>query len=332
MVIFNHRIFFMSKRYQISLTKKQLDTIGTACEVYGRIQYGQSHFISEHIPFKNYSDRYDFEEKMRKLLSEYEMEFPTRADNCDIAFDMWRKITRKDDFKMGTEPVIDVVEYEFSDNFDISKFSVKTIKREKPIYKFIQNMKTDIYVHSYRKVIQHIVYDGQIIENLVYESETYNSDETPSNLLKLTNLNSLFLGSLEYYGRLYINEKEILRRDFERLLRCKITIDDLNKIHKIILKNKPKDLSNNPYDYVYDVKVFAKILSSNGLYYDFGIAEIYTKIDYDKLYELKSHERCCNPYTDKLLNDNDWTLNNVLIVVENVYPRIKEKMIKFNEN
>lgn len=55
-------------------------------------------------------DKFDFEERLRKLLSEYEMEFPTRADNCDIAFDMWRKITRKDDFKMGTEPVIDVVE------------------------------------------------------------------------------------------------------------------------------------------------------------------------------------------------------------------------------
>lgn len=58
-------------------------------------------------------------------------------------------------------------------------------------------MKTDTYVHSYRKVIQHIVYDGRIVENLVYESETYNSDETPSIILKLTNSNSLFLGSLE---------------------------------------------------------------------------------------------------------------------------------------
>ena len=65
MVIFNHRIFFiMSKQYQITLTKKQLDTIATACEAYGRIQYGQSYYISEHIPFKNYSDKYDFEEKL----------------------------------------------------------------------------------------------------------------------------------------------------------------------------------------------------------------------------------------------------------------------------
>lgn len=61
-------------------------------------------------------------------------------------------------------------------------------------------MKTDTYVHSYRKVIQHIVYDGRIVENLVYESETYNSDETPSIILKLTNSNSLFLGSLEWWN------------------------------------------------------------------------------------------------------------------------------------
>lgn len=314
----------MSKRYQISLTKKQLDTIGTACEVYGRIQYGQSHYISEHIPFKNQIDRFDFEERLRKLLSEYEMEYPTRADNCDIAFDMWRKITRKDDFKMGTEPVIDVVEYEFSDNFDISKFSVKTIKREKPIYKFIQNMKTDTYVHSYRKVIQHIMYEGQIIENLIYESETYNSDETPSNILKLTNSNSLFLGSLEYYGRLYINEKEMLRRDFERLLRCKITIDDLNKIHKIISKNKPKDLSNNPYDYVYDVEVYNKKQVTENLS-EITMTELYTKIDYDELYELKSHERCCNQYTSGLENKDDLTFDKVLIIVKNICPRIEKK-------
>lgn len=114
----------MSKRYQLDVTEKQLQTIATACEVYGCIQYGQSYMISEHIPFKNYSDRFDFEEKIKNLLSEYEMNFPHRAENCDIAFDMWRKISRKDDFRMGVEPPIDVVEYEFSENFDISKFSV----------------------------------------------------------------------------------------------------------------------------------------------------------------------------------------------------------------
>lgn len=43
----------MSKRYQLDVTEKQLQTIATACEVYGRIQYGQSHYISEHIPFKH---------------------------------------------------------------------------------------------------------------------------------------------------------------------------------------------------------------------------------------------------------------------------------------
>lgn len=37
----------MSKRYQLDVTEKQLQTIATACEVYGRIQYGQSHYISE---------------------------------------------------------------------------------------------------------------------------------------------------------------------------------------------------------------------------------------------------------------------------------------------
>lgn len=32
------------------------------------------------------------------------------ACECDIAFDMWRKIIRKDDFRMGSEPAITIME------------------------------------------------------------------------------------------------------------------------------------------------------------------------------------------------------------------------------
>lgn len=100
----------MIKKYQITVTEKQLHIIATACEIYGRILGNQAEFISELIPFVDRGERWDFRKDVKRVLGNYEIDYHRTRDTVNIAFDIWRKIDRKDDFTMGSEPSIDVKE------------------------------------------------------------------------------------------------------------------------------------------------------------------------------------------------------------------------------
>lgn len=105
----------MTKKYQITCTETQLHIIAKACELLGRVQYNQGYYIADEIPLLDYTQKFDLENDLQELLNKYPVDkrYSTeRAIRCDIAFDIWRKISRNNDFTMGTEPTITIKELE----------------------------------------------------------------------------------------------------------------------------------------------------------------------------------------------------------------------------
>ena len=101
------------KTYQLTVTEKQLQVIGLACECYGRIQYGQPDHVMLDLPL-DFDAQNELTEMCYRFMSKFK-ELPIEIDEqgnreCDVAFDMWRKIIRKDDFQMGSEPAIKIME------------------------------------------------------------------------------------------------------------------------------------------------------------------------------------------------------------------------------
>lgn len=105
----------MSNYPTVTLTKQQLDIIATACELLGRLMLGQSDRIGILIPFDDYQLGLEFDEINHRYLQVYRDYVTIERDEngyrkADIPLDIWRKIARKDDFRMGSEPSILVVE------------------------------------------------------------------------------------------------------------------------------------------------------------------------------------------------------------------------------
>lgn len=97
----------------ITLTKQQLDIIATACELLGRLMLGQSDRIGILIPFDDYQLGLEFDEINHRYLQVYRDYVTIERDEngyrkADIPLDIWRKIARKDDFRMGSEPGIEI--------------------------------------------------------------------------------------------------------------------------------------------------------------------------------------------------------------------------------
>lgn len=100
----------------LTLTKHQLDTIATACELIGRLMLGQAGHMGSLIPFKfdDYQLGLELDEINQRYLQAYRDYVSVECDEngnrkADIPLDIWRKIARKDDFRMGSEPSISVV-------------------------------------------------------------------------------------------------------------------------------------------------------------------------------------------------------------------------------
>ena len=73
--------------------------------------------INSLIPYVNNARTHSDEQvtQIASSIKEFNFTNPILIDEqgnreCDVAFDMWRKIIRKDDFKMGSEPAITIVE------------------------------------------------------------------------------------------------------------------------------------------------------------------------------------------------------------------------------
>ena len=101
------------KKYQITVTQKQLQVIGLACECFGRIQYGQPDYVMRDLPF-GFENNNELVDICRRFMSTMG-NFPIQLDKlgnreCDVAFDMWRKIIRDGDIRLGSEPMIEIVE------------------------------------------------------------------------------------------------------------------------------------------------------------------------------------------------------------------------------
>lgn len=99
----------------LTLTKQQLDTIATACELIGRLMLGQADRIGILIPFDDYQLGFEFDEINHRYLQAYRDYVTIERDEngnrkADIPLDIWRKITKNEDFRMGSEPSISVVE------------------------------------------------------------------------------------------------------------------------------------------------------------------------------------------------------------------------------
>lgn len=101
------------KTYQLTVNEKQLQVIGLACECYGRIQYGQPDHVIRDLPldFEHKNELADICYRFMSIFSPFAIEVDEEGyRECDVAFDMWRKIIRKDDFRMGSEPTITIME------------------------------------------------------------------------------------------------------------------------------------------------------------------------------------------------------------------------------
>lgn len=98
----------------LTLSEKQLNTIATACELLGRLMLGQANGIGMLIPFDDYQLGLELDEINQRYLQAYRDYVSVECDEsgnrkADIPLDIWRKIARKDDFRMGSEPSISVV-------------------------------------------------------------------------------------------------------------------------------------------------------------------------------------------------------------------------------
>lgn len=98
----------------ITLSEEQLNTIATACELIGRLMLGQADRIGILIPFDDYQLGFEFDEINHRYLQAYRDYVTIERDEdgnrkADVPLDIWRKIARKDDFRMGSEPSISVV-------------------------------------------------------------------------------------------------------------------------------------------------------------------------------------------------------------------------------
>lgn len=107
----------MSNYPTVTFTKQQINTIATACELLGRLMLGQTDRLGILIPFKfnDYQLGFEFDELNHRYLQAYRDYISIERDEngyrkADIPLDIWRKIARKDDFRMGSEPGVVVEE------------------------------------------------------------------------------------------------------------------------------------------------------------------------------------------------------------------------------
>lgn len=101
------------KKYQITVTQKQLQVIGLACECFGRIQYGQPDYVMRDLPlgFELNTELSDICRRFMDSVGIFRIQLDEHGKReCDVAFDMWRKIIRDDDIRLGSEPMIEIVE------------------------------------------------------------------------------------------------------------------------------------------------------------------------------------------------------------------------------
>lgn len=99
----------------LTLSEEQLKTIATACELIGRLMLGQTDRIGTLIPFDDYKLGFEFDEINHRYLQAYHDYVTIERDEngyrkADIPLDIWRKIAKKDDFRMGSEPGVEVKE------------------------------------------------------------------------------------------------------------------------------------------------------------------------------------------------------------------------------
>lgn len=99
----------------LTLSEEQLNTIATACELLGRLMLGQADRIGVLIPFDDYQLGFELDEINHRYLQVYRDYVTIERDEngnrkADVPLDIWRKIARKDDFRMGSEPSILIVE------------------------------------------------------------------------------------------------------------------------------------------------------------------------------------------------------------------------------
>lgn len=98
----------MTKTYQITVTEKQLEIIGLACEIYGCVLLGQTIDIFGAMPLKKEYSKFDVNGSLEKYLQMYLDNHNRNQYDASIAFDMWRAIIRKNDLTLSKEPVIKV--------------------------------------------------------------------------------------------------------------------------------------------------------------------------------------------------------------------------------
>lgn len=103
----------MTKKYQITCTEKQLQIIANACELYGDVQNGNPLSIADHLPLTQTIDRFAMRKDLIALFDKYQMQ--ANSNNANDAIAVWRKITRNNDFTIGTEPPITIKEVENND-------------------------------------------------------------------------------------------------------------------------------------------------------------------------------------------------------------------------
>lgn len=102
-------------KYTIEVTENQLNTIGLACEFYGRIQLGQVREVANVMPLQNELIAWQVGDEIEQSLTPYLGKFKHDENGnrvCDVALDMWRNIIRKDNFCMGSEPPIKIEKIE----------------------------------------------------------------------------------------------------------------------------------------------------------------------------------------------------------------------------
>lgn len=97
------------KKYQITCTERQLNIIAQACEVYGDGLAGNPVSIVELFPLKHSLDRFSVRKDIGDILNRYEMDTRKHPESA-VAIDIWRNISRKDNFCLGGEPSIEVEE------------------------------------------------------------------------------------------------------------------------------------------------------------------------------------------------------------------------------
>lgn len=99
----------MTKQYLITVTEKQLEIIGIACEIYGCVLLGQIIDIFGAMPLKEEYSKFDVYYDLNKFLQEYLDEHNRNQHNASIAFDIWRNIIRKDNLTLSTEPAVKII-------------------------------------------------------------------------------------------------------------------------------------------------------------------------------------------------------------------------------